>query len=200
MHNINKLQNRTPSQGEANIIFRGRIALMEIAIWIWSYLEAVSLNSDAELQQVIIAKLQSVPQKYGSMLKIFFGEGIADEYTVLLSDYIMLLINFINAQKNGDAKASDEYKKQLYQNVDQRADYLAKVNPFWQTESLKSLLYNYTNMLIDESTAFLSKDYKKSANIFDRLLSYSSIIGDYLVEGITDYLTYSARQPKSNLP
>ncbi|MEL7654735.1 MAG: hypothetical protein AAGU75_02375 [Bacillota bacterium] len=167
----------------------------DMATWIRAYLVYVYLESDSELQQIVIDKLLAIPQDYGNMLRLFFGDTIAEEYTVLLTDYIMLFINLINAQKNGNVKEIDEYTKQLYQNADLRAEYLSNINPFWQKNVLQSLIYNFTDMTIDESTTFLTKDYRRNIEIFDRILSHTSAMGDYLAQGITNYLQYSSRQP-----
>ena len=189
-------QDQNDFHGESNLVFRGRMVWRDIATWIREYLIYVYLESEPELQQIIVEKLMSLPQDYGNMLRIFFGDKAANEYTILFTNYITLLIILINAQKNGNADSVNEYTKQLYQNSDERAEYLSKINPFWQRSTLQSLIYNFTGMTIEESTSFLSKDYKKNTKLFERLLSYSSVMGDYLAEGILNYMKYSTRQPK----
>jgi hypothetical protein len=194
---INEYRDQISFDAESNLFFKGRIIWRDIATWIRTYLDYVYLNSDLEQQKLVIEMLMSIPIEYGNMIRIFFGDRIAEDYTNLLSNYIMVIINLINAQKNGDINALVEYTKQLYQNVEQRADFLSKYNPFWVKSVLQSIMYNFTRMTIDEVKTRFSKDYKMNINIFKRILTYSSVMGDYLAEGILNYLKYSARQPKA---
>lgn len=192
---LNKCQDPNNISGEYNLRFTGRMIWRDIATWIRAYLVSTYFNSDPELHQAISEKLYSLPLEHGNFLRIFFGDKIAEDNISLLSNYITLLKSVINAQKSGDVNAVNEYTKQLYQNIDQRADYLSQINPFWQSNIVKSLIYNFTNMTIDEATTFLEKDYNRNIKIFDRILSHSTVMGDYLAQGLLDYITYSTRQP-----
>ena len=185
---------RNQFQGESNIVFRGRIIWRDIATWIRAYLVYVYLESDPELQQLVVDKLMSVPDEFSDMLRLFFGDKAAEDYNTMLTNYIALLINLINAQKNGDAAAVDEYIKQLYQNVDERAELLSKINPFWEKTKLQNLIYTFTQMTIEEINTFLTKDFKRNLQIFDRILNHTSVMGDYIAEGIENYLQYGIRK------
>lgn len=87
-----------------------------------------------------------------------------------------------------DQNAVNEYAKQIYQNIDQRSAFFASINPYWQADTWKTLLITYNNMLLEYSVALLTKDFEKSTDVFDRILSQSTIIGDYFSEGIINYL------------
>lgn len=198
MVHINELQEYNLTSGQMNLLFRMRIIWRDIATWIRSYLVSVYQNSDPELKQNIIDKLYNVPMEYVTVLRLFFGDMVANEYSRLLSNYITILISLIDAQQSGDAAAEAEYTKQLYENVDQQVDFLAQINPFWQKEILRSLFYNFTDMTIEESNTFSSQDYSRNVNLFERILNHSTVIGDYLTKGLVSYFTYSPGQPRTS--
>jgi len=79
------------TQGEDNIIFRARIIWRDIATWIRAYLVYVHFKSDPKLQEMTINKLMSLPVQFGNMIRLFFGDRVADEYTDILTNYIALL-------------------------------------------------------------------------------------------------------------
>lgn len=187
---------QNPSHGSAidNVIYRARVVFRDLAKWLRAYSVYVFLDADPKLQELIATRLLNAPRDYITMLKLFFGDQIADEYDSLFTNYIALFINLIHAQKSGDINAANEDIKQLYQNADQRADFLSKVNPFWQKATFQNLMYTFTGLNINQITTFLSKDYEQNLNIYDKLLSHTSVIGDYLAQGITNYLQYSSRQ------
>jgi len=185
-----------PNHGSAmdNVIYRARVVWRDFAKWLRAYSVYVFLDSDPKLQELIATRLLNAPYDYIEMLKLFFGDQIADEYNFLLTNYITLFINLIHAEKSGDVNAANEYIKQLYQNVEQRADFLSRINPFWQKTTLQSMMHYFTELNVTEITTFLSKDYEQNLNIYDRILSQSSVIGDYLAQGIMNYMQYSDRQ------
>jgi len=190
-----QMPTQTMPQAVDNIVFRGRILWRDIATWIRLYLAAVSLQADPELEEEVANRLLNLPVEFGNMIRVFFSDKISDDYTVMLSNYIILLMNIIKAQSSGDINAVNKYTEQLYQNIEQRAEYLANINPFWDKNTLVNFMNYFTSMTIQEINAYLSKQYKESINIFDRILNFSSEMGDYVAQGITNYLIYSSRRP-----
>ncbi len=109
------------------------------------------------------------------------------------TNYFKLMISLMDAQKRGDTNAVNEYAKQLEQNVDERANFLSRINPFWEKNTLLNYLKNYNDMTIKEMNTFLTKDYKENVDIFGKILELTSIIGDYITDGLVKYFTYSSR-------
>ena len=178
----------TPSQ--MNLIFRGRLLWRDIATWIRAYL----INSYSSLEtQPILDKIYHTNQEYGNVLRVFFGEKVSDDYINHLNSYIKTYQSLFSALMSGDQTAVDEYSKQLYQNIDERAAALSQINPFWQDSEFRKLLYPFTNLLLQEAAAIASNDCAKNVEVFDRLLSQSTKIGDYFSNGLIQYITYSAK-------
>lgn len=191
MIHINELQEYNLTSGQMNLLFRMRIIWRDIATWIRFYLVSVYENSDSELKQNIINKLYNVPTEYVTVLRMFFGDMIAEEYARLLSNYIKILIDLIDAQKSENTEAVSEYAKQLYQNTDESVDFLTQTNPFWQKEILRSLFYSFNDMTIKQANSYSSQDFSGNINLFERILNYSTVIGDYLAKGLLNYFTYT---------
>lgn len=196
MVHCGKFQENNLPLGQMNLLFRARIIWRDIATWTRAYLVGTYLDSDPEFKQAVMEKINNLPLEQGGVFRLYFGDQSAEEYTTLLSDYINTLISLIDAQKSGGANAINELTRQLYQIIDLRVDFLSKLNPFWQKNIISDLTYNFTNMTIAEATSFLKKDYKQSIDIFSRVLSHTTNIGDYIAEGLIKYFTYSAN-PKT---
>ena len=195
---VQRLQDNSGTTVQMNLLFRLRIIFRDIATWLRAYMVSTYLNSDPELKLEIMQKLNKLPIKYGDILRIFFGDKAAEEFTLIFLEYFRLLISLIEAQKNGDTAAVDEYTILLDQNVEKRIDFLSQINPFWQKDILTDLLKNYNKLTIDEAKTFLTKDYKKNVDLFDKILNLTSVIGDYIEDGLEKYFTFTSREP--NLP
>lgn len=194
MVSINEFIGSDITSGQLNLIFRSRIIWRDLATWIRAYL--VSIYAGFGNQDAVMQRLNRIPIEFGNIFKIVFGDQITEKYTNLISDSIKTLESLITAQINGDANAVNEYTKQLYENADQRAALLSKINPFWQESEWKNLLYEFIRLTIEESTTFLNKEYTRNIAVFDSILSHTSIMGDYYSQGLLNYLNYSNRQVK----
>lgn len=186
---IYKNENKDISAGELNLIFRARMLWRDLATWLRSYL--ISTYAGLDIQQAISERLYRIPLEYGNILKLFFGDKITEDYINLLSNYVKIFEFLFNAQKSGDINAVNEYTRQLYENDNQRAAFLSSINPYWQEDTLKSLMYSFTSKTIDESTTFLTREYQKNIEIFDSILNDTTIMGDYFSEGLLNYLNYN---------
>jgi len=178
----------TPAQ--MNLIFRARMLWRNAATWFRAYLANAKAGIDI---QPINEKLYRTNLEYGNVLRVFFGDRITDDYLDHLNRYIEDYQAMFAALMGGDQKAVEEYSRKLYQNIDERAVALAQVNPFWQESEWKNLLYPFTDLLLQEASAIASGDCIKDVSTFDRLLTQSTLIGDYFSEGLINYLTYSGR-------
>jgi hypothetical protein len=101
------------------------------------------------------------------------------------------------SQINNDTETVNNYTQQLYQNTDSTAAFLASINPYWTKGEWVTLLEAFNNLQLQEATTFLTKDYTRNIDIFDRIISLTSIIGDYFSEGLTNYFILKQQQQAS---
>lgn len=178
-----------------NIVFRGRILWRNLSTWLNTYLIIKTLKADAELEAVIVDKLLSISADFVNLVRTFFGDKAADEYAILLSNYVKLFMALIDALVEGNSRVANEVVKQIYENVDERTEFLSALNPYWDKTTLQNYIFNFTDMKVKEINSFTSKQYKDSIDIYDRILSYSTSLGDFMAKGIKDYLTYNLQAP-----
>lgn len=177
---------------QMNFIFRARMLWRDLATWLRSY--KVSLYGGEGNTDELSQRLFRIPTEYGDFLRVFFGDETTEQLISLLTQYIAILQSLFIAQINNDINAINNLTQQAYQNVNETAALLSSVNPYWIQSEWVTLLSSFTNMQIYEATTFLTKDYSRNIDIFDRLLSLTNIIGDYFSEGLFNYFILSQRQ------
>ncbi len=178
-----------------NIVYRGRIIWRDIATWLNAYLMAKTLQGDTELLEQIKDKLLRIIADFGGLMRTFFGDKAADDYVNLFSEYIMLMISLIDAIVEGNSSVADEIVKKIYESAGKRAEFLAGLNPYWDKNTMENYIYTFTDMIIKEIIAFISKQYKDSVSIYERILTYATSLGDFLAQGIKNYLIYNLQPP-----
>jgi hypothetical protein len=94
----------------------------------------------------------------------------------------------ITAQLEGNTDEVNLIIQRLYQNADQRAAFLASINPYWDQNEWRRRLYNNLRSTIDESTTFLARDYARNIDIFSTLLDQAESTSGYFARGLFSYM------------
>ena len=194
MININELKDIDTISGQMNLISKAGMTWRDLATWIRAYI--TSTFAGLSDQEAIRQRINKIPMELGNIFRLFFGDQNSNAYTNLFSSYITSVESLINAIKNGDDAAVNNYMAQIHDNIHQRTAMLSEINPFWQESEWRALFFRYLILTIDESNAFLSGDFVKSAEIFDTLLSHTAIMGDYFSSGLYKYITSGNAEPQ----
>ncbi|MBE6033320.1 MAG: hypothetical protein E7222_01320 [Clostridiales bacterium] len=191
MKRIKVLQDSCIPPSQLNLIFQTRTVWRDLATWIRAYL--ASKHGGLGDKEAIREKLDELMLRSTNIFSLVFGEEFANEYIDLSTNFLNLLDALVDAQISGDVDAINEYTRQIYENSDRIAAFLARVNPYWQENRWRDLLYQFNDRTIEQSNTFLNQQFRENINLFDRILNLTSTIGDYYSQGILDYLTFSGR-------
>jgi hypothetical protein len=178
---------------QMNFIFRARMLWRDLATWLRDYM--VSLYGGIGNVEAVSDRLYAIPMDYGNMLRLTFGDQVAEQYINLLVQYIALFQSLFTALKNNDVNSINNFTQQIYQNVEDRAAFLASINPFWSRSEWVSLTTAITSMHIEQARTFLTQEYEQNLAIYDRILALANIIGDYFSQGLISYFVLSQPQP-----
>lgn len=197
-------QEGTISLGELNIIKDMKLVATQLTYLTRFYMVARITNIYES--QYVAQRLYQLPLNLYEKLKMILGYLNSKDLLNLLSIYSIKLEAIIDAIISNDTAAIETSMNDLYQFSDQLADYLAATNPFWSKEKWKELFYSYNNHLIDEATALktegtgLTEEPQASLRIFEEMLQAAWSMGDYLAEGLIQYVTTSETPPRLREP
>lgn len=186
--------NITPA--EMNLIFRARMIWRDLATWLRAYM--ISLYGNIGNVDAINQRLYKIPVQYGNIFRLFFGDQITEQLIFFVKQYIALYQSLFIALLNNDVESVNKYTQQLYQNIEARAGLFSTVNPYWNENEIASLITSFTNMNVEAAKSLLRGEYNKSIDVFDRLLSYTTVMGDFLSEGLLNYLLYTQQPQQTN--
>ncbi len=182
---------------QMNSIYEIRMFWFELVTWVRNYMLGVYLGIGSDSEQ-ILARLRQVPVDYINILREFFGDQVSDEYLSLFNTYIDLIVAFINAQIDGNIDEINRITQLFYENENERAAFLASINPFWGETEARDRLHNLLQATIDESTTFLTGDYARNVDIFSRLLDQAESMSNFLSQGLFDYINYTLQETTEN--
>ncbi|WP_227017071.1 acetylglutamate kinase [Sinanaerobacter chloroacetimidivorans] len=170
-----------------NLINRIRRLMMQLAMWRRAFL--ISAATDLANLDIVWQRLYRIPSDFKVLFEIFFGEEIAEQFQSSLSNQILIGAEIMDAQKAGDIAAIDDATIRMYQNADELANFLAEINPFWDEEKWKDLLYSYYRITILEMVTVLAGRYEDAIALYEGLEDQALKIGDYMAEGLNEYLS-----------
>ncbi|QIB68782.1 hypothetical protein Ami103574_05355 [Aminipila butyrica] len=191
-----QLEDFNLSTAQLNLLFRLRTIWRDIATQLRSYLLYVFLDADPALIQSAKQQLTELPVIYANIFRLYFGDVMADQHEQLMSNYVNLLTDLIDATKAGDEAAVQNYTQQINQNIEERLDLLTYYNPFWERGTLSNFLIEFNRRTLEQIQSFAQGDFQNNVSSFNSLLTFTDRIGDYFTEGLLRYITFSAREPR----
>lgn len=188
MINTSRSNEQTINNAQMNLIFNTRILWRNLATWMRAYL--VARFTGIDITEDIFQRLYEIPAEFGHIFRLVFGDQITDKYVQQLSSAIVLFKDFIESEITGNVEQANEIAKKLYQGADERAAFLASINPYWTETEWKNLIYIFYKYTFEEITSFLNGN-PRSIPIFDQILKHADRMGDYFSQGLFNYMTYS---------
>ena len=173
--------------GQMNLINTLRKFWFELPMWRRDYL--VSYAADLGDTEILGKKLYDLPTDIGDVLEAFLGNVIARKIEGMIREQIVIGAQILYEEKENNVEAINKNTSRLYQNVDQMAAYLAQINPYWDEQTWKNLLYDYYSTTLLEMVAVLAKKYRESVILYESMEDQALNIADYMVEGIIPYFT-----------
>lgn len=182
----NQEQNNYITYGQMNLINEFREYWIDYVIWMRSFV--VSTITGFGNLNAISNRLFRIPEDFKDALEPFFGIHLAEEFQRLFMIMIGNAQTIVTAQKNGEQRVIDAAVAALYRNTDELAEFLAKINPYWNKAQWQSLIYRLNGMAFNELTALYSGDYERDLKIVDRMVKLGYLMGDYMARGVINYL------------
>ncbi len=173
--------------GQMNLINTLRKFWMELPMWRRAYL--VSYASNFGDLDVIGSRLYDAPTDLGNVLEPFFGDPAARTIENMIREQIVIGAQILRAEKTGDIQTINQNTEALYRNADRLAAYLAQVNPNWDEQTWKNLLYDYYKTTILEMVLVLSGKYTESVTLYESMEDQALNIADYMAKGMIPYFT-----------
>lgn len=168
-------------------IYKIRMFWFELNTWVRNFM----LSKYREMGDVneVFNRLQQVPIDYVNTLEQIFGENPAiDELQLELNAFIDLIDNLITAQMAGNSDDISRITQLLYQNANERAASVSKLNPFWNESEWRTRLHNNLRSTLEETTTFLTGDYARNMDIFSTLLDNAENTSGYFAQGLINYI------------
>lgn len=135
-------------------------------------------------QQAVTARLLRNPTDFARALEPLYGQANASEFERLLRAHLVIAAELVTAAKAGDTQAATDAERRWYENADQIAAFLGRINPFWSEAQWRSMLHEHLRFVKGEAVALLNGQYEQSVRVYDEAERQALMMADELTRGI----------------
>ncbi|CAM3824862.1 glycosyltransferase [Mesobacillus thioparans] len=146
-------------------------------MWTSNYITSAT-TAGAEDQKDVLKRLLKNQEDIGNAVKPVYGEEAGNQLTALLKEHIVIAGDIVQAAKAGNKAKLDQLNKAWYKNADDIAAFLSKANPNLKNEQLKELLYKHLEMVADDLSASMKKDWGARIVSIDDGMSHIIMMAD----------------------
>jgi len=150
----------------------------------WTRLFLISVAESLKDLEPTKRRLLRNPVDIANVYRRFYGEDIAKRIESLLTDHLAIGGDLIVALKNGNHMLATELTQKWYKNADEMAEFFSSINPNYNKEELRRMLYTHLQLTTLEVTSRLAKDYEADIMAFDRIEKEALEMARYFATGI----------------
>lgn len=149
-------------------------------MWTRSFIVSTAANL-ADLQAVTQRLLRN-PADFANELQKYYGVRTAERFRELFTEHLTIAAQLVNEAKAGDTAAVEISRRRWYQNADEIAEFLSRINPYWSKRLWQSMLN--THLKMTEEEAVLRLNGRPDIAIFDEIEEQALEMADMMSEGV----------------
>ncbi|MBT2691142.1 glycosyltransferase [Bacillus sp. ISL-47] len=171
------------SQSEVKFENEFRRLWVDHVMWTSNYITSAT-TAGAEDQKQVLARLLKNQEDIGNSIKPYYGEAAGNKLTELLKEHIIIAGDIVEAAKSGQGAKVNQLNKDWHRNADDIAAFLSRANLNLKNEDVKKLLYMHLELVTNDLSASLVKDWDARIVSIDEGVSHIIIMADAISDAI----------------
>lgn len=150
----------------------------------WTRLLLISIIERLKDQDDVTNRLLQNPYDIANIFSNYYSSDVTNIITQLLTEHLQIGAALITALRDGKTAAADNLNQQWYINADKMADAFSSINPYYNHEEIKKMLYAHLQLTTQEVSARLAKNYPTEIKAFNKVEQQAISMADYFSSGI----------------
>lgn len=171
------------SQSEVKFENEFRRLWMDHVLWTSNYITSAT-TAGAEDQKQVLARLLKNQEDIGNSIKPYYGNEAGNKLTELLKEHIVIAGDIVEAAKRGQGAKVNQLNKDWHRNADDIAAFLSGANPHLKNEDVKKLMYTHLELVTDDLTASLVKDWDARILSIDDGMTHIIMMADAISDAV----------------
>ena len=156
----------------------------------WTRLLLISIAERLKDQDATTARLLRNPRDIADIFARYYNADTANAIAQLLTEHLKIGADLITALRDGKTEEADRLKSQWYANADKMAEAFSFINPYWDQNAMRDMLYKHLDLTTQEVAARLAGRYTDDAKAFDAVEQEALMMADVFTNGIMRQFPY----------
>lgn len=179
---------RCISKAESDYLAMNRLLWLEHVNW--TRMTIISIVFGLPDLPFVQERLLRNATDLGNCLRPFYGDQIADRYTELIKEHLVIAAQLVTAAAKGDAATAATKEKEWYRNADDIALFLSRINPYLSKEEVQKMFYSHLALTKQEAVTMIQKDYQADVKVFDEIEAEVLAMSDMIAGAIVMQFCY----------
>ncbi|WMC91063.1 LysM peptidoglycan-binding domain-containing protein [Kineothrix sp. MB12-C1] len=150
----------------------------------WTRLLLVSTTNTLDDEGDTMSRALRNPADITKVFTTYYSPATVNIIEQLLAEHMRIESELITAMRDDQSAESEALSKRWHQNADQMAETFSNINPFYNTEDVRDMIYEHLRLSIHEIEMHLSNDYEASIEAFTEVEQSIIKISHYFSSGI----------------
>jgi len=150
----------------------------------WTRMLLISIAERLKDQQAVTDRLLQNPADIANIFAGYYPANVTRTITRLLTEHLQIGAALITALRDGSTAEAEKLERQWYQNANQMADAFSSINPYYEREEVRKMLYEHLELTTQEVSHRLAGEYQADIRAFDSVEREALMMADYFSQGI----------------
>lgn len=150
----------------------------------WTRMLLISIAESLKDLDATQSRLLENPKDIANVFKEYYGNNVANIIQKLLTEHLVIGKELIIALKNNEQLKAKELNKKWYKNADEIAEAFSSINPFYNIEEIRKMLYEHLYLTINEVSNRLKGNYLQDIKDYDLVQKEILRMSEFFVNGI----------------
>lgn len=150
----------------------------------WTRMLLISIAENLKDLDATQARLLRNPKDIADVFRIYYGNIVANKIQQLLTEHLTIGKDLIVALKNKNQELAMDLNTKWYKNADEMAEAFSSINPFYEKEEVRKMLYEHLRLTTNEVNSRLEGNYVEDINAYDLVQKEILQMAQFFVNGI----------------
>jgi len=150
----------------------------------WTRMLIISIAARLPDEPEVTARLLRNPYDIAKIYADYYPAEDAQKIAQLLTEHLQIGAALITALRDKKTEEADNLNHQWYINADKMAEAFSSINPYYDVDELRKMLYKHLELTTNEVNMRLAGNYKADIEAFDKVELEAISMADYFSTGI----------------
>lgn len=149
----------------------------------WTRMLIISIAERLQDENDVTARILQNPNDIANIFANYYPLKVAGKISKLLTEHLQIGAQLVTALRDKKTAEANILNHQWYANADEMADAFSTINPYYDREELRNMLYIHLDLTKQEAAMRLAKNYPADIAYFNKIEQEAMLMADYFTSG-----------------